>query len=81
VRRFRRSGHGRVPRRHTHGGRFIEFEFEFMKSRMVSFLLRASVCIVAAAAMSGCASLHPQPNGPGDCVGPPDYCVPYFGGS
>jgi len=27
----------------------------------------------------GCASLHPSPNGPGDCVGPPDYCIPYFG--
>jgi hypothetical protein len=28
---------------------------------------------------AGCASLHGQPNGPGDCVGPPDYCIPYFG--
>jgi hypothetical protein len=23
--------------------------------------------------------LHGQPNGPGDCVGPPGFCVPYFG--
>lgn len=50
-----------------------------MKSRLVSCLLRAAVCVAAAAAMSGCANLHAQPNGPGDCVGPPDYCVPFFG--
>lgn len=50
-----------------------------MKSRIVIYVVRAALCVAAAAALSGCASLHPQPNGPGDCVGPPDYCVPFFG--
>ncbi len=52
---------------------------ESMKSRIVTYIVRAALCAVATAAMSGCANLHPQPNGPGDCVGPPDYCVPFFG--
>ncbi|WP_169740119.1 hypothetical protein [Paraburkholderia acidipaludis] len=50
-----------------------------MKSRIVTYVLRAAVCVAAVAAMSGCASLNPQPNGPGDCVGPPDFCQPFFG--
>ncbi|WP_199272481.1 hypothetical protein [Paraburkholderia acidisoli] len=50
-----------------------------MKLRLLSRLLRAALCLAAVAAVSGCANLHPQPNGPGDCVGPPDYCVPFFG--
>ncbi|WP_167336029.1 hypothetical protein [Paraburkholderia bannensis] len=50
-----------------------------MKSRIVTYIVRAALCAVATAAISGCANLHPQPNGPGDCVGPPDYCVPFFG--
>jgi hypothetical protein len=29
--------------------------------------------------LAGCASFHGSPNGPGDCVGPPDFCVPFFG--
>lgn len=29
--------------------------------------------------LCGCSSLHLSPNVPGDCVGPPDYCIPYFG--
>ena len=40
-----------------------------MKSRMLSYVLRAALCVTLAAAFSGCANLHPQPNGPGDCVG------------
>ncbi|HKR47280.1 MAG TPA: hypothetical protein VJU59_47745 [Paraburkholderia sp.] len=50
-----------------------------MKSRMLSYALRAALCITVAAAFSGCANLHPQPNGPGDCVGPAGFCVPFFG--
>jgi hypothetical protein len=44
--------------------------------------LRTSACValaLAASTLAGCANLHPQPNGPGDCVGPPGFCVPYFG--
>jgi hypothetical protein len=53
--------------------------FNLMKSRIVSYVVRAALCVAAAAAVSGCANLQPQANGPGDCVGPPDYCVPFFG--
>jgi hypothetical protein len=31
-------------------------------------------------ALAGCAGLHPQPNGPGDCYGPASFCNIYFGG-
>ncbi|GAB7526685.1 hypothetical protein [Paraburkholderia sp. 2C] len=44
--------------------------------------LRTSVCVaiaLAASTLAGCANFHGQPNGPGDCVGPPGFCVPYFG--
>jgi hypothetical protein len=56
-----------------------EPRFDLMKSRIVTYVLRAAVCVAAVAAMSGCANLNPQPNGPGDCVGPPDFCQPFFG--
>ncbi|WP_164707863.1 hypothetical protein [Paraburkholderia phosphatilytica] len=43
-------------------------------------LFRCTVLFALAGfALSGCASLHPSANGPGDCMGPPDFCVPYFG--
>lgn len=37
----------------------------------------ALVAMAAGAMLSGCAAA--RPNGPGDCVGPPDFCVPFFG--
>ncbi|CAM2181163.1 hypothetical protein [Burkholderia cepacia] len=37
----------------------------------------ALVAIAAGMMLSGCAGA--QPDGPGDCVGPPDFCVPFFG--
>ncbi len=37
----------------------------------------ALVAIAAGVMLSGCAAA--QPDGPGDCVGPPDFCVPFFG--
>jgi hypothetical protein len=63
------------------GTRIAAYEprFDLMKSRIVTYVLRAAVCVAAVAAMSGCANLNPQPNGPGDCVGPPDFCQPFFG--
>ncbi|WJN74487.1 hypothetical protein [Burkholderia anthina] len=36
-------------------------------------LLAMAACVV----LSGCASA--RPDGPGDCVGPADFCVPFFG--
>jgi hypothetical protein len=44
--------------------------------------LRAGACMtltLAALTLAGCANFHGQPDGPGDCVGPPGFCVPYFG--
>jgi hypothetical protein len=44
--------------------------------------LRTSACVaiaLAASTLAGCANFHAQPDGPGDCVGPPGFCVPYFG--
>jgi hypothetical protein len=37
----------------------------------------ALVALAAGTLLSGCAAA--RPNGPGDCVGPPDFCVPFFG--
>ncbi|MDR6502689.1 hypothetical protein J2785_005873 [Burkholderia ambifaria] len=37
----------------------------------------ALVAIAAGVMLSGCAAA--QPDGPGDCVGPADFCVPFFG--
>jgi len=42
-------------------------------------IARLAICLAAGATLCGCAALHGSPNGPGDCVGPPDYCTPYFG--
>lgn len=50
-----------------------------MKRHIIVKTWRAALGVAAAAALSGCAGLHGQPNGPGDCVGPPGFCVPYFG--
>jgi predicted small secreted protein len=45
-------------------------------------MIRRSACLVAAGVavgllLSGCATA--RPNGPDGCVGPPDFCQPYFG--
>jgi len=37
----------------------------------------ALVAIAVGVMLSGCAAA--RPDGPGDCVGPPDFCVPFFG--
>ncbi|MBN3833965.1 hypothetical protein [Burkholderia sp. Ac-20344] len=37
----------------------------------------ALVALAAGVMLSGCAAA--RPNGPGDCVGPTDFCVPFFG--
>jgi hypothetical protein len=51
-----------------------------MKKKLLSSLwVRLVLGAVACVALSSCAALHASPNGPGDCVGPPDYCVPFFG--
>jgi hypothetical protein len=50
-----------------------------MKRRIVGKTVRAALGIAVATALSGCAGLQGQPDGPGDCVGPPGFCVPYFG--
>ncbi|WP_186308643.1 hypothetical protein [Paraburkholderia sp. BCC1885] len=42
-------------------------------------LIRLAVYVAAGATLCGCAALHGAPDGPGDCVGPPDYCTPFFG--
>jgi hypothetical protein len=34
---------------------------------------------LAGLTLAGCANLQGQPDGPGNCVGPPGLCVPYFG--
>jgi hypothetical protein len=52
-----------------------------MRSHNIKAALRVALVIAASGAVAACASLHPSPNGPGDCVGPPDYCVPFFGAS
>ncbi|GAB2872909.1 hypothetical protein GCM10027093_05550 [Paraburkholderia jirisanensis] len=52
-----------------------------MRSHNIKAAIRSALVIAASGALAACASLHPSPNGPGDCVGPPDYCVPYFGAS
>ncbi|HDR8941863.1 hypothetical protein [Burkholderia vietnamiensis] len=51
----------------------------FMKLRplLVRSARLALVAIAAGFVLSGCAAA--QPDGPGDCVGPPDFCVPFFG--
>jgi hypothetical protein len=45
-------------------------------------LVTRSACLVVVGMavgllLSGCAT--PSPNGPDGCVGPPDFCQPYFG--
>ncbi|CAB3765172.1 hypothetical protein LMG29542_05068 [Paraburkholderia humisilvae] len=50
-----------------------------MKRRIVCMVGRTAFGVAMAIALSSCANLHGQPDGPGDCVGPPGFCVPYFG--
>lgn len=69
----------RAARRDVTVNAAVIYPLSLMKLRLFSRVLRAALCLAAVAAVSGCANLHPQPNGPGDCVGPPDYCVPFFG--
>ncbi|WP_179949317.1 hypothetical protein [Burkholderia sp. MSMB1078WGS] len=49
--------------------------------KLLSLLARSArlmlLAIAAGAMLSACASA--QPDGPGHCVGPPDFCVPFFG--
>ncbi|CAG9194297.1 conserved exported hypothetical protein [Burkholderia gladioli] len=49
--------------------------------KLCPLLLRSTrlalLAVAAGALLSGCAAA--RPNGPGDCVGPPDFCVPFFG--
>jgi hypothetical protein len=55
---------------------------EVKKPIIKSIGLRTSACVaiaLAASTLTGCANFHAQPDGPGDCVGPPGFCVPYFG--
>jgi hypothetical protein len=42
-------------------------------------LVFAACAALACAALCSCASLQAGPNGPNGCVGPPDYCTPFFG--
>lgn len=44
-------------------------------------VLARHLFVVAAGifALAGCSSLQGTANGPGGCVGPPDFCTPYFG--
>lgn len=44
---------------------------------LARFARLALVAIAAGVMLSACAAA--QPDGPGDCVGPPDFCVPFFG--
>ncbi len=40
---------------------------------------RLAVALLLCGIMSGCASLPSPTADPNACVGPPDYCVPFFG--
>jgi hypothetical protein len=37
------------------------------------------VAAIGVFALAGCSSLQGTADGPGNCVGPPDFCTPYFG--
>ncbi|MFC0402504.1 hypothetical protein [Paraburkholderia rhizosphaerae] len=50
-----------------------------MRRRIIYMAARAGFGFAIAIALSSCANLHGGPDGPGDCVGPPGFCVPYFG--
>jgi hypothetical protein len=52
-----------------------------MRSHHIRTAIRSALLIAASGTLAACAGLHPTANGPGDCVGPPDYCVPFFGAS
>lgn len=39
---------------------------------------RYAIAAIVAAALAGCA-LPPANSAKSDCVGPPSFCVPYFG--
>lgn len=46
---------------------------------LVSSIRLSGFLMVVAVLLGGCASIHASPDGPGDCVGPPSFCTPYFG--
>lgn len=51
-----------------------------MKLRSLTIkIVRLAVFVAVGTTLFGCASLHPSPNGPGNCMGPPDFCQPFFG--
>jgi hypothetical protein len=53
---------------------------EIMKLRpFYRRVVRLAVFVAVGATLCGCAALQGSPNGPGDCVGPPDFCTPFFG--
>ncbi|HDR9052414.1 hypothetical protein KDX16_22250 [Burkholderia vietnamiensis] len=74
---------GAVPGSRRHAAYAAAFpspdRLPFMKIRplLVRSARLALVAIAAGFVLSGCAAA--QPDGPGDCVGPPDFCVPFFG--
>ncbi|WP_322011122.1 hypothetical protein [Paraburkholderia sp. J12] len=49
------------------------------KQGMIRLARGLLVAAIGAFALAGCASLQPTADGPGNCVGPPDFCTPYFG--
>ncbi len=51
-----------------------------MTKRAMTRLARGLiVAAIGAFALAGCSSLQRTADGPGNCVGPPDFCTPYFG--
>jgi hypothetical protein len=66
----------------TAGTRYT-FIFDVLENIVkIRKLITRSACLVAVGMavgllLSGCASAGP--NGPDGCVGPPDFCQPYFG--
>jgi hypothetical protein len=50
-----------------------------MNRQIISIAWRTGLCVAVAMALTSCANFHARPDGPGDCVGPPGFCVPYFG--
>jgi hypothetical protein len=46
---------------------------------MLARMIRPVGSLVLCAVLAGCASMQGTANGPNDCVGPPSYCVPFFG--
>jgi hypothetical protein len=50
------------------------------QSRRIFSALRLPLCaLVLGSLLGGCASLQGASTDPNACVGPPDYCQPFFG--